>query len=267
MIMQRNLTIHTLVEQLYSSTEWNFNYDTQTVKLLFSTATDDIKKAYGGALLAIAALYRSAEMIQILKLNVNSFNGTDDASTGMMISAANNNIDAVKFLLKVGANVNFKNPNGDMALHIAAFNGNLEIVQHLIKAGADVNLRDKNGFSPLDCTLTGFCHFTKQTLFAQRNSRYLDIAKFLIDSKADVHALDHNNRTLIQDIVTSQEQLTKLLQDPSLETMTAHQKQTTCNGIKATITMLDAFKDIVTKNDVAMNFAHQASGHSEQMSA
>lgn len=67
-----------------------------------------------------------------------------------LISAANSgNIDVVKFLLHLGANVNISNNNGWTPLHGAAICGNMEIVQLLLNRGANVNVQDSRGRTPL----------------------------------------------------------------------------------------------------------------------
>jgi len=251
--MDQNVNIHALVEKLYASTEWNFNCDTQTIKLLFMSADDETKTMYGGAFIAIAGLYRSSEMIKILNINVNIANSTTDASTGLMISAANNNIDAVKFLIKAGSDVNYKNMNDDMALHIAIFMGNFEVVQLLIKAGADIDIRDKNFFSPLDCALVGFFHHTKESFFENRNPSYINIVETLISSGANIKSTDQNKKTVIDELLVSEKQLGELLKDSSIETLSAHKQNHLRHGIQETINMLQKFKTVLNITDSSMD--------------
>ncbi len=58
-------------------------------------------------------------------------------------------VHAVQLLLKAGANVNAKTPDGDSALHIAAFAGKLDVVRALAAGGANLNLKDGAGKTAL----------------------------------------------------------------------------------------------------------------------
>jgi len=59
-------------------------------------------------------------------------------------------IDAVKFCLDHGANVNAKDVKGYTALHGAAFRGDNETVKYLISAGADIQAAAKDGDTVAD---------------------------------------------------------------------------------------------------------------------
>ena len=59
-------------------------------------------------------------------------------------------LDAVKFCLDHGANVNAKDAKGYTALHGAAFRGDNEMVTYLISAGADIRAMTKDGDTVAD---------------------------------------------------------------------------------------------------------------------
>jgi hypothetical protein len=59
-------------------------------------------------------------------------------------------LDAVKYCLEYGANVNAKDAKGYTALHGAAFRGDNEMVKYLISAGADIHATTKDGDSVAD---------------------------------------------------------------------------------------------------------------------
>ena len=59
-----------------------------------------------------------------------------------MAAAANGRTDAVKELLKAGADVNAKMINGYTALMFAAEQGHDDTVASLLSAGAEVNVRN-----------------------------------------------------------------------------------------------------------------------------
>lgn len=58
--------------------------------------------------------------------------------------------DSLRYLQKLGANVNALNGEGKGPLHIAAASGNLLLCKRLIGLGADINLKDGNGRTPLE---------------------------------------------------------------------------------------------------------------------
>ena len=57
-------------------------------------------------------------------------------------------IEAIKYLISSGSDVNIDTGNGS-ALHIAAYIGHVGAIEALISAGANVNLKDKSGITPL----------------------------------------------------------------------------------------------------------------------
>ncbi len=58
-------------------------------------------------------------------------------------------LDAVNLLIKAGANVNAKTPDGDSVLHLAATEGKLEVVRALAMGGADLRIKNSKGKTPL----------------------------------------------------------------------------------------------------------------------
>jgi len=104
-------------------------------------------------------------------------------------AAALGRVDAVRGLLRKGADPNAKDANGSCALGIAASHKRLEVVKLLIESGADIECRDRNGWSPLIGTaLQG----------------RLPVAEFLIKEGADVNAWSHNGTTPLMNAVMCQ---------------------------------------------------------------
>ena len=68
--------------------------------------------------------------------------------------------DAVRRLIKRGADVNLRNRDQGTPLHAAAFFGRAEVVEVLVNAGADINLVNNAGVTPLQ-TLQADWEFTQ----------------------------------------------------------------------------------------------------------
>ncbi len=107
----------------------------------------------------------------------------DVGITSLMQSAANNDVEGVKFFTRISASkINQQNIGGATALHIAVRNNNIEIVKILLNFGADVNKIDNDGFNP-----------------AMR-AAYLgnsEILKILLDKNTDVSKLNNKAESLI----------------------------------------------------------------------
>ncbi len=56
----------------------------------------------------------------------------------------------MSYFLKIGADINYQNKNGQTALKFAASNKKLENVKVLVQKNADKNLKDNNGKTALD---------------------------------------------------------------------------------------------------------------------
>ncbi len=68
-----------------------------------------------------------------------------------MIASQNNNVDAVKMLLHLGASVNKRSFDDSTALHLAATEGNLSVLKILVEVGkADIDAKNKDGMTPLE---------------------------------------------------------------------------------------------------------------------
>ncbi len=78
--------------------------------------------------------------------NVNFVKEQGWVKINLLITAVNKrNVDAVKVLLKQGANVNWEDGFNTTALMYAASSGNLPIVKLLLDNGADIKHKDKQG--------------------------------------------------------------------------------------------------------------------------
>ena len=89
-------------------------------------------------------------------------------------------LDAVRFLIKKGANVSEQDDNGLSSIHIACREKNVDLVQELFAAGAKVNVKDNRGASPLQVSIL-------------RNSN--NCALFLLRHGADVQVTDKEGQS------------------------------------------------------------------------
>jgi ankyrin repeat protein len=94
-------------------------------------------------------------------------------------------IGAVKKHLSYGADVNFKDKNGETFLHLAASEGHWDIVALLVKKGANVKAKVTfSGYTPL--------HYTVKYSNPQTKDKIITL---LIKNGADVNAKAKNGET------------------------------------------------------------------------
>lgn len=126
-----------------------------------------------------------------------------DAGAGMLIPACRNgNVAAAKALVKAGADVNARDPEGKTALICTVEGGDddlkrqkLEIVNGLVKAGADINAQDKEG----------------KTALMYAASWSLPILKSLLLSGAKVNLTDGDGHTALFHAAMESAEMLKLL--------------------------------------------------------
>ena len=76
-------------------------------------------------------------------------------SAEFYMAALDGKIETVGQVVKSGADVNARNPDGRTALMLASFNGHADVVALLLDSGADVRLRDAAGRTALMFASTG----------------------------------------------------------------------------------------------------------------
>lgn len=67
----------------------------------------------------------------------------NEGETALIEAVESGKIDIVKLLIKKGAKINLQDDEGETALHEAIEEGNIEIAKFLIKSGARTNIKNK----------------------------------------------------------------------------------------------------------------------------
>ncbi len=146
-------------------------YTDSTQALIEAGADLDAIDDEGNTAMMLAQASRHPKIVRLLKQAGASEEGMNEIA--LIQAAGDGNIEQVRALIQVGANVNHRIIDST-ALCNAAAQGHYEIVRMLIEAGADVNKRASEGyFNPL--------------LYAAYEG-YLDIVRALVEAGADVNA-------------------------------------------------------------------------------
>lgn len=102
-------------------------------------------KRYNG----IESIYNSSNDCKLAKVLIKA--GADlnykdsNGQTALMYCIYSKNFKLLKLLVKAGADLNIKNNNGMTALLIAAYSNKRRYAEYLIKAGADKTIKNNNG--------------------------------------------------------------------------------------------------------------------------
>jgi ankyrin repeat protein len=70
---------------------------------------------------------------------------------GLIVAAGENNLQEARRLLSVGADVNYKDNDGETPLSVASYNGHVQVVTELVEHGADIEAKDNVGDTSLHC--------------------------------------------------------------------------------------------------------------------
>ena len=110
----------------------------------------------------LAAMDANVEVMRILAAaGADTALATEEGTTPLMVAAGlgrvpaetrvtePDTLDAVQFVLALGADINARNEVGRTALHGAAHIRSDALVQHLVDHGAMVNAEDQRGITPL----------------------------------------------------------------------------------------------------------------------
>lgn len=138
-----------------------------------------------------------------------------DGNTPLIIAVATKNINAVKLLIKMGADLNLKNRDKETALVVALKSGveYNKIAKLLIRAGCDINIVDPiGGTSPMNIATINDNVSMVKVLFDQYDIltdreqtglmiatiyKSLDCLKFFIKMKVDLDDVDEDGMTAL----------------------------------------------------------------------
>jgi len=106
--------------------------------------------------------------------------------TLLHISARENKIEIVKYLISQGADVNVQDDFIEIPLFKAVRRANIELVKYLVLRGSKINTNNIRKETPLHAAVI---------------ERRLDIAKFLVSQGADVNTKDINGESLLHEAI------------------------------------------------------------------
>ena len=84
-----------------------------------------------------------------MKSKDNLLDSVDDAASTLYTAAQNGQVEVIKMLVSLGANVNAPNNIGASPVYVAAGNGHAHVIEALAELGADLHKPTHNGTTPL----------------------------------------------------------------------------------------------------------------------
>ena len=75
----------------------------------------------------------------------------NDKLTAVHLAANNSNIDVIRLLKEMGADISAKANNGGVPMHYAALNGHVDAIKALKEMGGDISAKDNVRRTPFQC--------------------------------------------------------------------------------------------------------------------
>jgi ankyrin repeat protein len=116
----------------------------------------------------------------------------DMGNTPLMAAISINHMEMCLYLISKGANIHAKNKNGDTPIHFATILGNYSMLKLLHRLGCDINEKNNEGNSCI--------------LYAVGNN-FIECFKYLIDLEIDLDVIDCDNKHLFDLMINNKNKL------------------------------------------------------------
>jgi len=107
--------------------------------------------------------------------------------TPLILAAREGNLEAVKTLGILGADLDKAAADGSTAMLVAIQNGHYDVARHLVAAGADINKANEKGWTPLYLAVK-HRNLETGTIPVPNQDQATDFIKLLLDRNVDVNA-------------------------------------------------------------------------------
>jgi len=108
-------------------------------------------------------------------------------------------VETCEMLLKAGADTTKMDRFGSTALHLAISQGRLDVALSLsAHGGKALNAYDNDGFRPMDMLV-----FSTRTCSDVTPEKWVDLAKSLVENKADINATDLGGQTILHKLMNT----------------------------------------------------------------
>lgn len=191
-------------------------------------------------LLREIVMHNELEMLEILSKREGF-----DLDTGLMIVSSTANVDAAKYLISIGADVNAHN---GFPLAEAAWYGDLPMLKLLIEHGADIHMGDDKAL---------------RNAAARYGKHSIDMVKYLLEQGANIHA--YNSEAFYNAAYSSTEEMISILldhKDADIKGADGHEALLGAlfsNRLLMITYLMDRGVDSHYYNDYAIKWAHENS--------
>ncbi len=167
----------------------------------------DIEHYQGMLLFKLIHQHKPIKVIQEIFAEIGNREIALGGLIALLLAASGGNLNAVKYFVEAGVNIEAREKDGATSLYIASQNGYLEIVQYLVDKRANIEAIEKDGATPLYIASQNGCLEIVQylvskgaeievaqkdgatPLFIASQKGYLEIVKCLADSGAKLDVM------------------------------------------------------------------------------